>query len=1206
MPAEHRFYVPISAKKYIDLLSQAAPAQPAGSSDIVRLYATTDALYVLNDSSATARKLILDNDFASYMPYAGNLITIAYTANLKITSNQLDTVQPIQTTSSPTFKYLTLTDTQATTSGLTITQTVSAGNVQAQAIYVISEAIIVPNIEFRKEWDSAIEPNWLKLSKKRGATTYASNADLINRITLSGLSTTTESGIDMRTVATENHDATSAGTTLYIYQTKNDESAFVDGNVRFFIDGVDGKVGINSPLGTPTSFKFPSTRGTEDQILIMSSVAGELEWTSYTAGTNYWTQTGGYLTPTTATDDILIQDDEELRFRDVATYIKSSLANHLDINAPNLNIYFTGQTQFAHTNGVIYFDGNSFNVASTTATPTSQYTYINSIGNGTVISSVESRGYVGSLHLSSYISHIATETWTDSVKYGTSIHIGTVSNGTTAYLDRLVIDGLGNTNIWNGDLIINAVSATATKSLKLNDLDNSAYVGLKSADTATTYTITLPAAAPGVNSIMQVTSAGVGTWIAVPSTSLWADAGTALYTIGAKDVLIDTSTRIYFYDLDSTDGGYANIYSPSRGRLDIESFSTLGLTASMYLKSEFLISSVLTAATSTFEILFSQPTPDSHYVFDKTALFANTGTLDIGKSDKLWKDLYLDGNVYFDDTNHKIYNNSGVLTSSSTGGNTLIGTTIIFANATPATLTINFSGATFYPSPVISLGTSSHKWDGAYLDYSGLFIYDSDNTNYVNLTTISDVTGSYILRLPATGSSTANQVLAVQSGSSTSDTQLEWQTPSAGSSLWAIFNTYYLKPATSTHYYVTSHAYDATIFPTFELYRAGSGPSEILENTPLGSIYWRGFQTLSTVQDYHIYGEIYVIATGDDPVDGSTMYFKTMVSEVLADRVSINDAGLHIHYTTTTPAAGVSTINVSPTTITNASFWIPDNVSTDKCILQATGASSTTWNTITGALNYAAIAGSPGSILVANSANTWTVLAPSTTDTYLKYTTGNTVHWAGITAGATVTEVEPSVYTTGTLNSGATPSENCDIEATVGSFTIDSLFILCQTASDDLDINISIEIFTEHDSDLYTYDDTAQDIEFAYRLIYREDNILLHNTRVNETGADNDDTVFTVNDADKLAKYDLIYIDNQQNTNNYWYRVSATTATTITVFNKLASDHDNDSDVWQVYERRNLGFFHNKSSDTKLYVRITNNIATNMVFRIYTRLTKIT
>ena len=54
--------------------------------------------------------------------------------------------------------------------------------------------------------------------------------------------------------------------------------------------------------------------------------------------------------------------------------------------------------------------------------------------------------------------------------------------------------------------------------LKLNDADNSAYIGIKSAATATSYTITLPAAV-GASSTALVTTDGSGTlgWTATSS-----------------------------------------------------------------------------------------------------------------------------------------------------------------------------------------------------------------------------------------------------------------------------------------------------------------------------------------------------------------------------------------------------------------------------------------------------------------------------------------------------------------------------------------------------------------------------------------------------------------------------------------------------------------------------------------------------------------
>ena len=147
-------------------------------------------------------------------------------------------------------------------------------------------------------------------------------------------------------------------------------------------------------------------------------------------------------------------------------------------------------------------------------------------------------------------------------------------------------------------------------------------------------------------------------------------------------------------------------------------------------------------------------------------------------------------------------------------------------------------------------------------------------------------------------------------------------------------------------------------------------------------------------------------------------------------------------------------------------------------------------------------------------------------------------------------------------------------------------YIQAQRATD-IDVKFTMEVYQLNAGDL-TAADTAHDIQSALRLIYKEDDIILHNTQINGTEAAAQSTL-TVDDSDKLAKYDLVFLSDGADTDN-WYRISSVTnATTIVIFDDLVAEKADNSQVLHVYERRNIGFVFNKSSDDKLYIRITNN-----------------
>ena len=89
---------------------------------------------------------------------------------------------------------------------------------------------------------------------------------------------------------------------------------------------------------------------------------------------------------------------------------------------------------------------------------------------------------------------------------------GTVTWSTTDKGYKLIyVDGAGsNPSVIDVFSAFSEITLNNQNALKLNDADNSAYIGIKSAATATSYTLTLPAAV-GASSTALVTTDGSGT-----------------------------------------------------------------------------------------------------------------------------------------------------------------------------------------------------------------------------------------------------------------------------------------------------------------------------------------------------------------------------------------------------------------------------------------------------------------------------------------------------------------------------------------------------------------------------------------------------------------------------------------------------------------------------------------------------------------------
>ena len=176
-----------------------------------------------------------------------------------------------------------------------------------------------------------------------------------------------------------------------------------------------------------------------------------------------------------------------------------------------------------------------------------------------------------------------------------------------------------------------------------------------------------------------------------------------------------------------------------------------------------------------------------------------------------------------------------------------------------------------------------------------------------------------------------------------------------------------------------------------------------------------------------------------------------------------------------------------------------------------------------------------------------------------------------------------------------------EFEFDIGSaaFIIDGIFIFSTATGTDVDLTFNVEAYQKDGINLSAA--AAHDLDWAFNLLFREDAILLHNTQLTATEPA-DETALAVDDNDKLSKYSLILVDEEE-----YHRVSALTSTTgITIYDGLVAEQADNDPVWQVYERKNLGLCFNKSTDTKLYVRVENNDAvTARTFKVIVKATKL-
>ncbi len=143
----------------------------------------------------------------------------------------------------------------------------------------------------------------------------------------------------------------------------------------------------------------------------------------------------------------------------------------------------------------------------------------------------------------------ATEDFIDNSHLGAMLHVASASSGNNAVTDRLVIDGNGNTNVENGNLLLNGSSSGA--------------VALAVPAAAGTNTITLPSgttdfsATGGTSEVVQQTSAGGAFTVGRLACADLSDSAGGCSTAGGTTVL-NTSSLIETLPNASSGGTAAN------------------------------------------------------------------------------------------------------------------------------------------------------------------------------------------------------------------------------------------------------------------------------------------------------------------------------------------------------------------------------------------------------------------------------------------------------------------------------------------------------------------------------------------------------------------------------------------------------------------------------------------------------------------------
>jgi hypothetical protein len=187
----------------------------------------------------------------------------------------------------------------------------------------------------------------------------------------------------------------------------------------------------------------------------------------------------------------------------------------------------------------------------------------------------------------------------------------------------------------------------------------------------------------------------------------------------------------------------------------------------------------------------------------------------------------------------------------------------------------------------------------------------------------------------------------------------------------------------------------------------------------------------------------------------------------------------------------------------------------------------------------------------------------------------------------------------GTLASAA--SYEFEVATDSGKFIIDAIHVLADTSADNLQSKFTIEVY-QTDNGTVDGDDVYHNRQSLYNLIFIEEDINIQSTRLNGAKSINDSSL-TFDATTYFAKYDPLFFNED---GGEWYRVQTVTSATVTeIFDDLATAKSDNCDVWQAYERRNLGMYYNQSGQTKLYIRITNSSGASRRFMVFTKITKV-
>jgi hypothetical protein len=203
--------------------------------------------------------------------------------------------------------------------------------------------------------------------------------------------------------------------------------------------------------------------------------------------------------------------------------------------------------------------------------------------------------------------------------------------------------------------------------------------------------------------------------------------------------------------------------------------------------------------------------------------------------------------------------------------------------------------------------------------------------------------------------------------------------------------------------------------------------------------------------------------------------------------------------------------------------------------------------------------------------------------------------WTTASGGSFTEELDS--MSSGTLATGASYEFEVDVDD--GEFLIDAIHVMADTSTNYLLSTFTIEVYQTNQNYLDTVGTHAR--QGVYNLIYVEEDISIVSTRIDGGTESAGQTSITLDTSAYMVKYDPLYFAEDA---DKWYRVkSVTDGNTVVIYDDLDADKSENSNVWQVYEKKNLGMFYNQSSASTLYVRITNNSGGYSRFVLFTKIT---